>query len=192
MNRDDLYFRLARRPFDARRQIPVPYVNEGEDGRHDFAVVNGQRALECAREQLCGACGHYITRDLTFVGGVANLLHHTYTDPPMHSPCADAALRLCPFLKHPRMRPRPAAAAVIPAGFRDLDRSRPLAIGVTGGYDVRLTAGPDGSLLEFLPKPWQALHLFIYTDTGLAPTAAAAGAVAVAALIAQLKETHHD
>ncbi|MDI1460999.1 hypothetical protein QEZ54_08490 [Catellatospora sp. KI3] len=41
MNRRDLYFRLAGRPFDARRQLPVPYVNEHDGGRHDFAVVNG-------------------------------------------------------------------------------------------------------------------------------------------------------
>ncbi|MDI1461000.1 hypothetical protein QEZ54_08495 [Catellatospora sp. KI3] len=148
--------------------------------------------MECAREQLCGACSHYITRDLTFVGGVANLLHNTYTDPPMHIPCADAAIRLCPFLNHPRMRPRPAAADVMPADFRDLDRSRPLAVAVTGGYRVRLTAGPDGSLLEFLPEPWHALRLFTYIDTGLAPASAAAGGGAVAALIAQLKETYRD
>ncbi|MEU8001558.1 hypothetical protein AB0B66_10395 [Catellatospora sp. NPDC049111] len=192
MNRHDLPVRLAGRPFDQRRQLPVPYVNEHGPGSYDFAVVNGRRAVECAREQLCGACGHFITRQLTFVGGLANLLHNTYTDPPMHTACTDAALQLCPFLARPRRRPRPTTATAMPAGYRDLDRSRPLAVAITDGYATRLTATADGVLLEFHPEPWQALHVFAYTDAGLVPTAAAAGADAVTDLIQQLRETHRD
>ncbi len=79
----DLPARLAARPFDERRQLPIPYVSEYDDGV-DFVTLNGARVLDCARRHLCSACGQPHEYRLAFVGGPGGFLQRRYTDAPMH------------------------------------------------------------------------------------------------------------
>ena len=50
--------RLAARPVDPQRGLPIPYVNEHDDGNVNFAVINGGRVLDCVRRRLCGCAGN--------------------------------------------------------------------------------------------------------------------------------------
>ncbi|WP_204011388.1 hypothetical protein [Virgisporangium aurantiacum] len=76
--------RLAARPVDPRRGLPIPYVNEHDDGTVDFAVINGGRVLEWVRGRLCGLCGQRQEFLVAFVGGPGGFHQRLYTDPPSH------------------------------------------------------------------------------------------------------------
>lgn len=91
--------RLAARPVDPRRGLPIPYVNVEDDGTVNFAMVNGRRVLECVRHKLCGLCGQPQDSLVAFVGGIGGFQHRLYTDPPGHLDCMRSAIDLCPYLK---------------------------------------------------------------------------------------------
>jgi hypothetical protein len=76
--------RLAARPVDPRRGLPIPYVSEQDDGSVNFAVINGGRVLECVRDRLCGLCGQRQDFCVAFVGGLGGFRQRMYTDPPGH------------------------------------------------------------------------------------------------------------
>jgi hypothetical protein len=76
--------RLAARPIDPRRGLPIPYVSEQDDGSVNFAVINGGRVLECIRDRLCGLCGQPQDFLVAFVGGPGGFRDRMYTDPPGH------------------------------------------------------------------------------------------------------------
>jgi hypothetical protein len=76
--------RLATRPVDPRRGLPIPHVSEHGEGRVDFAAVDGARALECAHRRLCGLCGQPHEAQLAFIGGPGGFQQRLYTDPPGH------------------------------------------------------------------------------------------------------------
>ncbi len=89
--------RIARRPVDPRTQLPIPFVNDRGDGA-EFAVIQTERSLECARRHLCGVCGERLTYWIAFLGGPQSAERGTYSDPPMHEECAEASTVLCPHL----------------------------------------------------------------------------------------------
>src|SRR5919202_3714102 len=89
---------LADRPVDERWGLPIPFVNTYDDGSHDFGAINRRRSIQCALSRLCGMCGISLAYDIAFLGGPKAAESRSYTDPPMHVGCAEAALDLCPHL----------------------------------------------------------------------------------------------
>lgn len=161
----DLPAALAARPWDERRKLPVPYVNEFPDGTVDFTGVHGQRQLECARGRLCGLCHEPIGYWVAFLGGPASARLRTYSDPPMHEACAEAATRLCPHLARRDMKRAPDHRlrddVVTPPGFVD-ERVDQVVMGITRQYRVEF----KGGFVTILPAPWKRLRTFTYDNAG--------------------------
>jgi hypothetical protein len=96
---------LAARPLDDEHGLPIPFVNEFDDGSHDFGAINRRRSIQCALSRLCGMCGTSLEYDIAFLGGSKAAENRSFTDPPMHVGCAEAALALCPHLaRHTAVR----------------------------------------------------------------------------------------
>jgi hypothetical protein len=165
----DLPARLAARPFDDRRQLPVPYVSEYDDGTVDFVGLNGARVLDCARRHLCSACGQPHDYRIAFVGGPGGFQLRRYTDAPMHPDCARWSLRLCPYLALERHRRRGVTEATSAPGFTEMEKSEPVILAVTRGYRLRLRYEPGHPpAVEFRPAPWTAATRCAYRDGVLA------------------------
>lgn len=94
----DLPPRLARRPFDGKRKVPVPFFNVMPDGSVNFTGINAETVIRCAQERLCGICGEPLDYWIAFIGGPVSAATRCYTDPPMHRECAEAAVRYCPHI----------------------------------------------------------------------------------------------
>lgn len=107
------------------RGLPIPYMAaQDEDGRANFALVDPARTAEAARYSLCGVCGQPLGYWKAFLGGPrsADPDQGVYSDPPMHQDCAEASLRLCPYIARPKVprRSDPLAlkgVATEPEGF---------------------------------------------------------------------------
>jgi hypothetical protein len=160
--------RLAARPVDPRRGIPVPYVNEDDDGSVNFAVINGGRVLECVRHRLCGLCGQPHEHQIAFVGGPGGFRMRVYTDPPGHVDCMRTAIALCPYLAIERHRRRGLSEATAAEGFTEMEKAQPVILAVTWAYDVGLIG--ERPALMFLPAAWQSATRFDYTGGRLAET----------------------
>ncbi len=89
--------RIARRPVDPVRNLPIPFVNDTGNGAA-FAVIQTERSLECAARHLCGVCGERLSYWIAFLGGPGSAAAGTYSDPPMHEECAEASTVLCPHI----------------------------------------------------------------------------------------------
>src|SRR5437763_1050282 len=89
---------LAHLPVCPRRGLPVPYVNQRDDGPPAFSTIFGERVLACARDRLCGVGAQPLTSWVAFLGGRRSAQERAFLDPPMHPPCAEAAARLCPYV----------------------------------------------------------------------------------------------
>lgn len=164
----DLPARLAVRPLDKRRQLPIPYVSE-YDGRVDFVTLNGARVLDCARRHLCSACGQPHEYRIAFVGGPGGFLQRRYTDAPMHPECARWSLRLCPYLALERHRRRGVTEATAAPGYAEMEKAQPIILAVTRGYRLRLRHEPGHPpAIEFRPAPWIAATRYDYRDGHLA------------------------
>ncbi|MEU8265400.1 hypothetical protein AB0C02_32980 [Micromonospora sp. NPDC048999] len=166
MNRKTLPARLAARPFDSRRRLPIPYVSEHDDGSVNFAVVNGTRALECGLRRLCSACGQPHEPAIAFVGGPGGFHQRRYTDPPMHLECAHWSLRLCPYLALQRHRRRGGTEQTAAPGFTDMEKAEPVILAVTHGYrlDLIYEPGSQPPAIAFRPWPWNAATRLVYRD----------------------------
>ena len=104
---------LAERPVDDEYGLPIPFVYAYDDGTHDFGAINRRRSIQCALSRLCGMCGTSLEYDIAFLGGPKAAESRSYTDPPMHVGCAEAALQLCPHL-HRHSTPRGERPATSP------------------------------------------------------------------------------
>lgn len=158
---------LAARRHDERRGLPIPYVNEMDDGTFDFTAINGGRSLECARRRLCGLCAEPIGYWVAFMGGPQSIRLRSFTDPPMHRECATAARELCPHIaiaRHKRVPEHRVRDDVgTPAGWIE-DKPSEFWIGMTRTYEITLR---DGYLI-YLPAPWKTIHRFekeVHDDT---------------------------
>lgn len=156
---------LAARPRD-RRGLPVPWVNETPAGDPDFAVIQAERSLRCARERRCGVCGEPLTYWIAFLGGQASAESRAYVDPPMHEPCAEASTRLCPHMS--RQAPHRSAKVakrddvITPNGFVEA-KPPEFWMYVTRGFTWRVTA--DGGLI-YRPERARFIRRFVYDDEG--------------------------
>ena len=175
MTNVDIPERLAARPFDARRRLPIPYVSEHDDGSVNFATVNGARVLQCARERRCSLCGQPDDYWLAFVGGLGGFHLRAYTDPPGHVDCMRAALALCPYLTLERHRRRGLSQTTAAPGFTDMEKAGPVILAVTRDYTTSLLGEPGGvPALLFHPAPWKSATRYAYrgghlTESGPEP-----------------------
>jgi len=160
--------RLAARPVDPRRGLPIPYVNVEDDGSINFAAVNGGRVLECVRRRLCGLCGQPQDFLMAFVGGPGGFQARMYTDPPGHVDCMRSALDLCPYLDIERHQRRGLTEITAAPGFADMEKTQPVILAVTWAYDIALIGDPPS--LMFLPAAWQSATRFDYADGRLIET----------------------
>jgi hypothetical protein len=154
--------RLAARPVDPRRGLPIPYVNEHDDGSVNFAVINGGRVLDCARRHLCGLCGQPHDYWLAFIGGPGGFHQRVFTDPPGHVDCMCAALDRCAYLAVERHRRRGLTETTAAPGFTDMEKAQPVILAVTRAYTTGLVGAPPALL--FLPAPWKSATRFDYID----------------------------
>jgi hypothetical protein len=169
---------LAERPVDAEYGLPVPFVYEfepdqGTERRFDFGAINRRRSIQCALSRLCGMCGTSLQYDIAFLGGPKAAESHAYTDPPMHVPCAEAALRLCPHLarhatprnaeeSEPRRRLRPG---VTTADLFAGDRPSEWVLLITHNFEIERATGEGGGLvLVFHPGPTDIERRFRFAD----------------------------
>jgi hypothetical protein len=99
MSREVLPDRLKDRPWDERRKVPVPHFNVMADGSVNYTGINAATVIECGMNMLCGICGKDLDYWIAFIGGPVSLANRTYSDPPMHRECAEAAMRYCPHIR---------------------------------------------------------------------------------------------
>jgi hypothetical protein len=167
--------RLANRPFDDEFGLPIPFVYAFDDGTHDFGAINRRRSIQCALSRLCGMCGTSLEYDIAFLGGPKAAESRSYTDPPMHVNCAEAALDLCPHLaRHVvpraereeegdgRRRLRPG---VTTADLFAGDRPSEWILFITHHFEIeRATAEGGGLVLVFHPSPAERLRRYRFED----------------------------
>jgi hypothetical protein len=166
---------LADRPYDAELGLPIPFVNEFDDGSHDFGAINRRRSIQCALSRLCGMCGTSLEYDIAFLGGPKAAESRSYTDPPMHVACAEAALVLCPHLarhtaprapvegERRRLRPGVTTADMF-AG----DRPEEWVLYLTHNFEIeRATAEGGGLVLVFHPGAPFAERRFRFLPDGM-------------------------
>jgi hypothetical protein len=87
------------------RGYPIPWnVLVDSTGKAHFTINDESLRQMAIRDRLCPICGHRLWRGMWFVGGPGSALHEhgAYIDPPMHKPCAEYALKVCPYLAAPR------------------------------------------------------------------------------------------
>jgi hypothetical protein len=96
MTADNLPPTLADRPFDHVHRRPVPFVHEYDDGTYDLDVLNSRRVVQCALSRVCAMCAQTLSFPLAFLGDHEAADARAYTYPPMHVPCAEAAVHLYP------------------------------------------------------------------------------------------------
>lgn len=166
---------LAKRPVDPKRKLPIPVMNmrpsdlDDWDSEKvaDFTAIWAPTVIECGKKRLCGICGEPLGYWIAFLGGPKSAANRAYVDPPFHpSPCAVAALTLCPHIAIPHHKRAPdhrlAAETSVPAGF-DASRTDEWVMGITRDYkmDVR----PDS--IVFRPAPFKRVRRFTYNDQGV-------------------------
>jgi hypothetical protein len=78
--------------------LPVPFTQAIIDGVPDFRATDSEKILLCVEHKLCAICGHRLGEYAYFIGGPISRKNHLFTDPAMHSKCADFAARICPFV----------------------------------------------------------------------------------------------
>jgi len=158
----DLPADLADRPFDPEFGLPIPFVNEFDDGSYEFGAINRRRSIQCALSRLCGMCGTSLEYDIAFLGGPKAAESRAYTDPPMHVSCAEAALALCPHLaRHTTSRAdrdaegdnrRRLRPGVTTADLFTADRPSEWVLYLTHNFEIeRATAEGGGLVLVFHP-----------------------------------------
>lgn len=156
--------RLAARPVDPRRRLPIPHAQLlHPDGTANFAVINAEVAIADADARLCGLCGQPIGYWVAFIAGQSSAQQRAFLDPPMDVECARDALRLCPHLARQRVPRRPDSdnpGVIPPPGFVEGKPDR-FALYITRSYKLVVT-GPDTYFFE--PAPAKTIRWFCYVD----------------------------
>lgn len=181
VNRDalaDLPDRLAARPRDPRRGLPIPYMSSGPDENgnetYDFATINAVTVARCAADRLCGICGGTLPYWIAFLGGPKSAAARTYVDPAFCIDCAEWAIRLCPHLALERHKRIPEARLGVevhePDGFVS-DKPDTFVMGITRDYKIKTAQGH----IYLLASPWKRTREFAYENgaiTEVTPAAA--------------------
>jgi hypothetical protein len=91
-------------PVDPKRKLPIPFMNQRDDGTWSFLAIYWPHVWRCLNDRLCGVCGKELGYASAFVGGPLSAQNRYYTDPPFHPECAKASMRLCPHILIGRMK----------------------------------------------------------------------------------------
>ncbi len=76
----------------------IPFTaGQRPDGRPDLGKLDAGNAMLCADLDVCGVCGQPLGERWVLLA--SSVLLGT-TEPPMHPPCAQRALRACPHLRN--------------------------------------------------------------------------------------------
>lgn len=161
---------LAARPHDPRRGIPIPFVNETASGTVEFAAIQADKVLRCARERLCGSCGEPLEWWMAFLGRPESATQRAYLDPPMHPDCALAALTMCPHIarrEHRRAPEHRLAAEVFTPDLMTETKPQRWVMGICRDYDACIVAPRTSQAhVLFLPKPFKRTRTWSYTPQG--------------------------
>lgn len=164
--------RLADRPLDPKRRVPVPFAQViMPDGLADFTQLSAERTMECGRDGRCGLCGQSLTGAMVaFIGGPRSAVSRTYSDPPMHVECAEDAFTLCPHLARPLVTRRDSEGFT-PDGFTDAKPKRFVML-ITDGFKMEMRRVTDangtvGVAPGFTANAPEQLRVWRYVD-GLA------------------------
>lgn len=137
------------------------------EDRADFTAILGDEALRVAQEKQCGLCGEPLDYWIAFLGGPRSAEQRTYTDPPMHSECARAALSLCPHLavtQHRRAPEHRLAGDVATPPYFVEDKPSTWVLGITRSFTIRIF---DNGTLVFFAAPWKQTETYGYGEDGV-------------------------
>ena len=121
---------LADRPRTELGDFPVPFACEDEDGGLDLRVVHKRRAIRCALSRICGLCGSSLGWPVAFLGSAEEVASNALHFPPLHRPCAEAALEVYAPLERGVL-----GIATAPADW---------VMVTTGGFELERPAGRVG------------------------------------------------
>lgn len=116
----------------------VPWINDSPE----FRAMDGSKLNIALKRDLCWLCGGTLGRHKIFVAGAMCVINRISPEPPCHEACADYAVRVCPFLTHPKMRRNETKLdAIREAGGRVHPEANPrnpgiVALYYTNGYRV--------------------------------------------------------
>jgi hypothetical protein len=163
---------LARRPFDERRNLPVPYMNmtypDGPDAEPviDFTAIWGPAVMDCLENRLCGICGTKLGYWIAFLGGPRSEKSRMYIDSPFHEECAAAAaLGWCPHIaikRHKRATDQHVGEDAWSPTDADLNKGDEWVMGITRDYTIKAHQGAVVSQAA----PFKRTRRFRYDDNG--------------------------
>lgn len=146
--------RMRRLPISAQG-YPIPwFVPFTHDGEPVPQAADPVKRLRAARLGLCWCCGEPLGIWRSFVIGPMCVTNRITSEPPNHKPCAEYAVRVCPFLARPKMRRNPTTPAdqkVSPGGIMIERNPGVAAIWTTRKF--RAVRDHDGGLLFSLGDP---------------------------------------
>ena len=139
--RPDVPASLAARPWDERRNLPIPVVSMFE-GKPNFAAINGQVAVDLASQRRCGLCGDPMDYWVAFLGGAQAAAVSPTGNLQIPADCAEQAepepqgqqIALMHPARSVRCRDRLAAGRPRPhpaRGARGISRSEPEGLRIT-------------------------------------------------------------
>ena len=81
------------------RGFPIFHsVARHEDGRPNWRGLDGRIVGRCIEGRTCIICGAPLGLRVAFIGGPISVETMIFQEPPMHPPCAEYSVAVCPFL----------------------------------------------------------------------------------------------
>ena len=96
---------MSKLPLDDRKR-PIPWFVAMIEGKPDFRIADGRKAVLAVTEKRCWICGEKLESRKVFVIGPIASITRVHGEPPCHSECAKYAAMACPFLTKPKVNRR--------------------------------------------------------------------------------------
>lgn len=148
---DDTPAVIKALPRDSRG-YPIPWFVSYVDGQPEFRVADSDKLIAAIKNKLCWVCGTPLApKQHVFVVGPLSTISRVSAEPPCHADCAVTAVKVCPFLTHPKATRREANMPETTSAGISVDRNP----GVTclwycKGYTYTVN---NGGVLFELPNP---------------------------------------
>lgn len=162
---------IAALPVDARRNLPIPFMNQRADGSHDFLSIYAPHVVACLTDNLCGVCGQPLSYASAFVGGPLSARSRVYTDPPFHPKCAEFSMTVCPHIVIPHAkratesRMARESGPVVTHESATLDKPQEWVINIAPTVETRYEFRDDGIFI-YSGKPTKRIT-YRYVDDKL-------------------------
>lgn len=143
---DDLPENMKQLPVHLRMGLPIPVINTFGFNEHDFTTINTELATGLGQRRRCGLCSELLDGEAAFLGGGGSAEAGTYTDPPMHPACAEAAVQLCPHINRREMKRAPdhrLKDGVMAPGVMTLDKPQLWVMKVVAMDDYKMSIYED-------------------------------------------------